>query len=199
MLVKDRRDTVIFNRNKHSAFLLWGAANTIIASLFATIAIAETLVDLKNFPLYQNGNLQIPRVDTLDQVGLYQNALLQFDPGKNAWNLLSYRIAPPKIDLDVTEVTITDSFPTQVFLRVLDRTSICSQRIGQINQRLIENRFVISIDIENTYTGDPLVDCAPYEEIIALSVYGLNEGGYEFVVNSGIIGSFILNTDNRLR
>lgn len=199
MLVKDRRATVIFNCNKYSAFLLWRVVSTTITWLFATIAIAETLVDLKNFPLYQNDSLRIPRVDTLDQVGLYQDALLQFDSSKNAWNLLSYRIALPKIDLDVIEVIITDSFPTQVFLRVLDRAAICSQRIGQINQRLIENRFVISIDIENTFTGDPLVNCVPYEEVIVLSVYGLNEGGYEFVVNNGIIGNFILNTDNRLR
>ncbi|WP_244070219.1 hypothetical protein [Nitrosomonas sp. PY1] len=190
---------MIFNCHKRQIFLLWGVASPLITSLLATIAIAETLVDLKHFPLYQNGSLQIPRVDTLDQIGLYQDALLQFDPGKNAWNLLSYRIAPPKMELDVTEVIITDSFPTQVFLRVLDRNSICSQRIGQVYQRLIENRFVISIDIVNTFTNDPLTDCVPYEEIIALSTYGLNEGGYEFVVNNGIIGNFILNNDNRLR
>jgi len=172
----------------------------IIGLLNLSIATADSsLVDLKNFPMYQNGILQIPRVDSLNQVGIYQDAILQFDANKNAWNLLNYRIAPQKIELNVTDITITDSFPTQVFLRVTDKISICSRRIGQINQRLIENRFVVSIDIENTYTGDPLALCAPYEEIIPLAVYGLSAGSYEYVVNGGIIGNFILNTDNWLK
>ncbi len=161
------------------------------------IVLAEDF-SANTHPFYQDGKLTIPRVDTPEKMGNFQEAILQFDEQLNAWRLLSFKTIPTNEPLTIVKSIVTDSFPVQVFLQVSDANFICSRRIGQINQRLEGNRFEVSIDIVNTYSGDPLALCAPYQEVIQLSVYGLNAGDYEYRVNGGNVGTFKLATDNKL-
>lgn len=171
-----------------------------IAVLFmiSSTVMAENAVDKDNFPVYQQGTVIIPRIDTPEKSGVFRNATLQFDGQIDAWRLLNFEAISNTQPLNITQVTITDSFPIQVFLHVNDSNSICSSKVGQVNQRLNNGRFEVSIDVVNTYTGDPLAFCVPYQEIIQLSVYGLDAGIYEYSVNYGEIGTFNLIANNRL-
>ncbi len=47
----------------------------------------STNLSNNNVPSYKNGVLTIPRVDTPDQIGNYQDAVLKLDPQLNAWVL----------------------------------------------------------------------------------------------------------------
>jgi len=149
-----------------------------------------------SYPTYQNGALTIPRIDTPTQPGTFQNATFKYN-GQGTWDLLSAETARP-FALEQVTLVITDSFPVQVFLNIQGRQSC--ESIGPINQRLVNNRFEVTVNIDNPNVA---VDCVEvyasyYEKNIPLSVYDLSAGSYEYSVNSGkYVGTFTLARDNR--
>ncbi|MEQ1778025.1 MAG: hypothetical protein ABL863_05745, partial [Nitrosomonas sp.] len=43
-----------------------------------------------DYPIFKDGKLTIPRIDTEEQAGNYQKAEFQFDDSTNSWKLLNY-------------------------------------------------------------------------------------------------------------
>jgi hypothetical protein len=182
-----------------SHFLSMGVSVSLlsIGSAFAANPRAD------GYPTYQDGILTIPRVDTPDQVGNYLDATFRHID-HNLWELQGYKTANDyplkKTPIEQVELVVTDSFPVQVFLNIQGWISSCSDP-GQINQRLIGNRFEVTIQAEFP-NGSPdtyvcTADVILFEKNIPLSVYDLKAGDYEYSINGGdYTGTFTLTQDN---
>ncbi len=154
-------------------------------------------------PSYQDGILTIPRVDTPEQAGNFQDAMFQFDDQAGVWRLLDYKVKKINVPLENTnvELIITDSFPVQVFLKVSGEFSSDCGYFFINNKRLKDGRFEVIMHISSVQSTNQLscfTAVTPFEEIIPLSVYGLNAGTYEYSINGGDIGTFTLTEDNKL-
>lgn len=160
------------------------------------IAMAEDM-DINNQPTYRDGILTIPRVDTPEQVGKYQNAEFEFDQQLKAWRLQSVTTAQDNAPIDEVILSITDSFPAQVFLQVSGEFSSCG-KLGEIDQRLQDNKLEIQI---HAIYPPALTLCGqainPFIKVIPLSVYGLNAGDYEYSINGSNNGTFNIPNDNK--
>ncbi len=159
-----------------------------------------------DYPVYRDNILTVPRVDTDEQPGLFQRGVLQYNEQTDAWHLLEFQITPaPDIfltDGDGVEPIVSDTFPTQVFLKVKGNLSDSCQALGQINQRLQDHRFEVIVHVVSSISDDDSTVCmpvlVPFEKIVPLSVYGLSAGTYEYVVNGEHAGTFDLTNDNEL-
>lgn len=158
-----------------------------------------------NYPTYQDGILAIPRVDTPEQPGNYLDATFkQID--QNLWELQGYKIANEyplqKAPIEQVKLVVTDSFPVQVFLNIQGAfTSGCGD-LGQINQRLVGNRFEVTVHAEYPDLPPGSFACTAnmryFEKNIPLAAYDLNAGNYEYSINGGdYTGTFVLAKDNR--
>lgn len=152
-------------------------------------------------PVYKDGKLTIPRVDTDVQAGNFQDVEFQFDDATNTWKLLNYRVTTiipgQSVFLDSVSTIVTDFLPAQVFLMINGNLPTPCHQFGQINQRLKDNKFEISMHLA---PPSPNTLCAqviqPFEKIIPLQVYGLPAGTYEYTVNGQHAGTFSLTIDN---
>ena len=175
---------------------------TLINLLLVNSVFSQTTA-VNEFPSYKDGKLTIPRVDTDGQASNFQDAAFQFDSAAGAWKLLDFKettITPGQgIVPDTVEVIVTSSTPIQVFLKVSGQFSSGCEQFGQINQRLKDNKFEITLHLAsipaNTACATVLV---PYEKIIPLQVYGLSAGTYEYSVNGEHTGTFTLTKENTL-
>lgn len=153
-------------------------------------------------PFYQNGMLTIPRVDTPEQIGNFQNARFKFTD-QSTWELLDFDTFPltQGTEIESVEAIVTDSFPVQVFLKIrANFTTGCG--FGQINQTLVAgNQFEVMV-YPDSLLNAPDIACAAVvfdpERTIPLSVFGLSAGTYEYSVNGGNISTFTLAEDNKL-
>jgi len=185
-----------------------------ICSLALSIALLSVNSALgADTPVYQNGILTTPSVNTAEQVGKYQDVTFQLT-SQGLWQLTTLKtigagateLTSPLIGLtfiNKVDVLKTDSFPSQVFLRVTGGWNTCDNIIqkasfGQINQRLDGNRFDVSITYN--YFVMAVVECLPvtvlFQRTTPLSVYGLSAGTYSYNVN-GTTGTFELTADNK--
>jgi len=78
-------------------------------------------VTQEEYPTYKDSILTIPRVDTNEQIGMFQDARFVFSEG--SWKLLDFKTTdtmPRLFQPYISQVKpiIIDSFPVQVFLRV---------------------------------------------------------------------------------
>lgn len=170
--------------------------------LFINSASADGTTGLPH-PLYRDGTLTIPRVDTVEQAGRFQNVELQFNATNNTWSLLNYKesiVIPGKgVYIDKVEIVVTDSLPVQVFVKVTGNLPSPCYSMGQINQRLKDGKFEVAL---HSFQMETITACAavlvPFEKIIPLEVYGLSAGNYEYQVNGDHSGSFSLAADNSL-
>jgi len=168
--------------------------------LFIGSAFAESN-STDSYPTYQDGILTIPRVDTPDQAGNFLNATFK-STAQGTWELQGFKTVNEypleKAPIEQVKLVITNSFPIQVFLNVQGTfTSGCGD-LGQINQRLISNRFEVTIHAE--FPDAPLCtqQVRAFEKNIPLSVYDLSAGSYEYSINGGdYVGTFTLTQDNR--
>jgi hypothetical protein len=179
-------------------------AITAITLLSINPALSQTSTP-SDYPVYKDGKLTIPRVDTEAQTGNYQKVEFQFDNSSNSWkliNLVETKIIPgPATYAEKVEAIITNSSPVQVFLKISGEFSTGCEFFQQINQTLKNNKFEISLHLgPNPFPPD--IACAqslvPYEKIIPLEVYDLPAGTYEYSVNGEHTGSFTLTKDNTL-
>jgi len=159
-------------------------------------------VNMYDSPFFQNGILTIPRVDTPEQSGNFQNAKFKFTD-QGTWELLDFDTFPlaQGTEIEYVEAIVTDSIPVQVFLKIrANFTTGCG--FGQINQILVAgNQFEVMV-YPDSLLNAPDISCAAVvfdpERTIPLSVFGLRAGTYEYSVNGGDIGMFTLTEDNKL-
>lgn len=175
--------------------------NCIIAVLATNVGAESTSVlNNNNVPSYKNGVLTIPRVDTPDQIGDYQDATLKFDSQLNAWvlqdvNPAKFNSANPRIK-SVNVFVIDDSFPTQVFLQVVGDYT-CGE-LGQINTGREENLFEVQISVIPTPPGQLCFqNITEFVRVIQLDVYRLDAGDYQYSINGGNSGDFSLTESNK--
>jgi hypothetical protein len=155
-------------------------------------------------PMYQNGLLTIPHVDTPEQVGKYLDVTLKHKEG--AWVVDSYKesgsVESKFLPVDKVEANVVDGFPIQVILRISSKNIACGS-LGQINYRLDNKAFNITVHDGHAYLPPGEVACVaalqPFSTSIALPVYGLKAGTYTYMVNGKISGEFALDVDNYIR
>ncbi len=165
----------------------------------------------EGYPTYKDGVLTVPSVNAADQVGKYQDLVFNYT-AQDTWQLSSFKSLGTTIDgsaialtqIYKIDVIKTEAFPVQVFLRVSGAYDPCNDgKFGQINQRLVSNRFDIAITSNYTIPSPPPpvpVGCLPgmlnFIKTIPLAVYGLSAGTYSYNVN-GTTGTFTLTADNK--
>ncbi len=154
----------------------------------------HSVIPQEEYPSYKDSTLIIPRVDTPERAAMFQDAKFTFS--NNIWQLVDFKIAGTKPLLKPriksVETIITDSFPVQVFLKVRGAFSQCdvSFPMGKISQRIMDNRFEITIHevSGNGYypcDGEGAETIARYETTVPLHVYGLKAGIYQYTLDGG--------------
>lgn len=165
--------------------------------VFADIIRIQT-----DYPVYRDDILIVPRVDTDEQTGQFQDGVFQYDPAVDAWRLLEYRIVPISqiflVEEDGVEAIVTDTLPVQVLLKVNGNFHSSCGRLGRIDQRREGNRFEVLVNVVGDGIGACYTALVPFEKFIPLDVYGLPAGTYEYSVNGERTGTFELITDNNL-
>ncbi|EDN68837.1 conserved hypothetical protein [Beggiatoa sp. PS] len=141
-------------------------------------------------------------MDSPEKGGAYQNVRFQLTE-QGEWQLLDFVITKELQYLDQIEVIKTDSFPTQIFLKVTGNFTTGCQEMGSISYRLLEQRFDIwmySTQDENFLAVSSVADkvFSAFTQIIPLPVYSLKKGEYEYSINGRYTGSFNLAEDNKL-
>ncbi|MDE2388414.1 MAG: hypothetical protein KGN35_04935 [Betaproteobacteria bacterium] len=182
-------------------------ATMVTAFLLTSPAFSEELPAPIEHPVYRDGTLYIPRVDTEQQAGQYSDATLQFDSPSGMWKLVDFFNAFPPgegtnrlLNPEKTEVIVTGSSPIQVFLKASVKFGDGCIRYGWINQRRTGNTFEIVMHRDHGIypaaicAADPVTD----EKVIPLQVYGLPAGTYEYIVNGQKTGTFTLSKGNTL-
>ncbi|MCB1984317.1 MAG: hypothetical protein H6936_16480 [Burkholderiales bacterium] len=164
-----------------------------LAVLFWGLAISSSAAE--NAPRFENGILSIPRVDTPEQPGQYENARFSLAPD-GRWDLL-HAEAGRQAFIDEIEIQILESFPVQVHVSVSGNLPTPCHQLGPIHQRFADNRFEIAVHVTPLQTFAPCIQVLePFQTTIPLDVYGLPKGSYEVIVNDKS-ASFELNVDNR--
>ncbi len=156
-------------------------------------------------PIFADGLLTIPTVNTPTKVGQYQDVTFEFTD-QSGWQLQDFKeVGTPGLGLEAmieaVELVKTETIPVQVLLRVTGYFSDGCPSIGQINHRLEDNQFEVVI---HSTRPTPIEDFActqaivPFRETISLPVYGLSAGTYAYHINGGNNGTFELAVDNEL-
>jgi hypothetical protein len=152
---------------------------------------------------YQYGVLTLPRVDTPEQVGQYQDASFSLQ-ADGSWKLDGLRTignaGVSKIPVDAIELVKSDGFPVGVYLRVTAWGWPCGiEGRTRILQRQVGAHFDVTISAPVLVSDETYVCPAVVERVrltIPLEVYGLAAGAYTYDVN-GVTGGFSLVADNR--
>lgn len=151
---------------------------------------------IEDAPTIQRNILKIPRIDTLDQVGKYQNAEFKL-AGDGRWDLLQVSESHQAYVNEIkTEVLQSDSVQVHVLVSG-DLPSSC-YRIESINKRYADELFEISVNVGLTPDAKKGIVCPqvlqPFDIVVPLDVYGLSAGTYKVYLN-GKAESFILDKD----
>ncbi len=153
-------------------------------------------------PTFQDGILLLPSVDSPERGGEYQNVKFKLTT-EGEWQLLDFVIPKELQQIDKVEVIKTDSFPIQVFLRVVGNFTSGCQEMGQINYQLLGKKFEVWMysNVGEKFSSGEF-SCTqgfvPFTHIIPLPIYSLNKGEYEYSVNGRYTGTFNLAKDNKL-
>jgi hypothetical protein len=153
-------------------------------------------------PTFQDGILLLPSVDSPERGGEYQNVKFKLTQ-EGEWQLLDFLIPKELQQIDKVEVIKTDSFPIQVFLRVVGNFTSGCQEMGQINYQLLGNKFEVWMysNVGEKFSSGEFActqGFVPFTHIILLPIYSLNKGEYEYSVNGRYTGTFGLAKDNKL-
>ena len=181
-----------------------------LVKCFFMIAVGLFLVNTAcagDTPVYDNGILTIPAVDSVEQLGFYQDAEFRLmEDGR--WELLEARtgslITPMATEgfegIADVEIVKTDSFPVQIFLKLSGQFSSGCGAVGTIGYNLENNHF--NVFVYYAYYDATEITCTQaivsFEEIIPLPVYSLPAGEYSYSVNDAFTGVFALERDNEL-
>ena len=154
-------------------------------------------------PSHEGQLLIIPRVDTPQQVGMYQEGVMRRN-ADGTWSITSLKTlgqGVTKMDnLGVADVVITTSMPVSVFLKVRGLEGRCGEFIGpeKVHQRRTGSHIdvTISMELQNPNAVCPMAMRA-YRTTVPLEVYGLPAGTYTYTVNGTASGTFTLSRDNK--
>ncbi len=180
-------------------------------AMFSGEVIESRNDDRGGYPIYnaEDGILTLPRVDVPDQVGRYQDVVLQFDPQRNGWvleelQLRKHTTMGPKFLNGFSSVTTTDSGLIPYVTLHVSGEYTCG-RIGQINQRRTDNLFEIQITEDPLQHGEACDQVTrTFKRTIQLDVFRLQAGEYHYTFNGTIFtnapefsigGEFILPVD----
>lgn len=150
------------------------------------------------YPFYYSNTLHIPRIDTHNQPGLYQRAMLQFDPTIDAWRLEGVDTLSVANDrIKQVDLIITESLPVQAYLQIRGRFYSACGDFPIISDRQNAKRFEVTVAFDKKRFPEE-TPCTAEESLIfhPLQVYGLAAGTYEYVINGTYTGSFELKSDN---
>lgn len=178
-----------------SAYLFLSAASVLCSA--AAIAADN--------PGYNSTVLTIPRVDTPDQIGQYQDAVLQLTPQgtftitglKDLGRSTVYNVG----NVQTVEVRKSGTLPVSVYLQVKGTANACDfDGPARLHQRQQGTRFDVNISASHIKPFSMVTVCTadirPFRLTVPLEVYGLAAGTYTYNVN-GISGSFSLEADNK--
>lgn len=154
-------------------------------------------------PSHEGPLLIIPRVDTPEQIGMYQDGVMRRN-ADGTWSITSLKWlgqGVTKMDnVAVADVVATTSVPVAVYLKVLGAEGRCGNFKGpeRIHQRRTGSHIdvTISMELEQQYGACPMA-MRPYRVTVPLDVYGLPAGTYTFTVNGAKSGTFTLQQDNK--
>lgn len=165
--------------------------SVLLVELASSPAFGED-IPADEHPTYQNGTLTIPRIDTTDQIGKFQDVKLSVTE-QGDWRLVDVKIPLGGPYVDTVQTVVTETFPFQVFLKVNGFFPTGCSSLGQISQRMKDKRFEVVMSAQNdTKPGYVCTANAPkFEKIIPLPVYDLSAGTYEYSLG----GVFAINVD----
>lgn len=178
-----------------SAYLVLSAASVLCSA--AAIAADN--------PSYNSTVLTIPRVDSPNQIGLYQDVVLQYSAQSGftitSMNELGKSTVYNVGTVQTVEVKKSGTLPVSVYLQVSGFANSCDfNGPARAHQRLQGTRFDVNISASHLHPVMWPVACTanvrPFKLTVPLEVYGLAAGSYSYNVN-GISGSFSLDADNR--
>jgi hypothetical protein len=153
---------------------------------------------------YQYGVLTLPRVDTPEQVGQYQDAQFR-QLADGTWQLTGLRALQgngglAKVPIETVEVVRTEALPAAVYLLTAGWVSPCGYEGKlKVRQRRQDKHFEVAIIAPVLVADEPYACTANVDYVrltIPLEVYGLAAGAYTYDVN-GVTGGFSLAADNR--
>ncbi len=154
-------------------------------------------------PSHDGQLLIIPRVDTPDQVGMYQEGVMRRN-ADGTWSITSLKAlgqGMTKMDnVAFVDVVATASVPVSVYLKVLGGEGRCGDFRGpeRIHQRRTDSHFDVNISMEFQHTnGACPMAMRLYRTTVPLEVYGLPAGTYTYTVNGTKSGTFTLQQDNK--
>ena len=169
------------------------------------IAMAALLAPVAGWcedsPSFQGQVLFLPRVDTPDQVGQYQNGTLRRH-ADGTWSVLSMQALGDGVlsklqGIGSVVVHSTDSVPSAIYLKVSGAEARCSfMGPERVHQRRTGSHFDINISASQRMPMACATMMYPYRITVPLDVYGLPMGTYTSSVN-GVRGQFTLQRDNR--
>jgi hypothetical protein len=174
--------------------------------LSAASMLASAAVFAADNPVYSSPVLTIPRVDTPDQVGQFQDAVLQqtqqggftITTLKELGRSTVYNVGV----VETVEVVKSGTLPVSVYLRISGTAGACDfNGPARLLQRLQGTRFDVNVSASHVNPPSAAQICPanirPFKLTVPLEVYGLAAGTYTYNVN-GITGSFSLAADNKL-
>jgi hypothetical protein len=193
--LRNIRYSVFLGANKMTSVKSW------VIAIIALLPTQRSVFALDN-PIYQNGILTIPHVDTPEMVGKYLD--IKMTPtNEGTWKLDTYKEAGTRqfrLQDSNVDLIVTNSLPRQVLLSLTGYYACHYPPIGQINYRLDNNVFDITVHDPNEYkeiTFCPAITLY-FQRTISLPVFGLKAGTYTYKVNGKYEGSFILDVDNNI-
>lgn len=144
----------------------------------------------------------IPTIKAEGQPGLYQDIKLVLE-ADDQLKMLALKEGELLGDV-IKEVELfqTDTFPVQVFLQVSGAFPNGCGGIGQVLQEADGNTVSIYAYNNVTWPDTASLVCTlairPFSHVLALDVYGLAAGTYEYRLNNTFSGYFTLAADNQL-
>lgn len=179
------------------------AMAALLAALLALLLTAPH-ASAEERPWFRSQTLVIPRVDTPEQLGSYQDVVMKIDE-QGRGNIVSIQALGQRNlhRLPVGDVSIVKSagHPVAVHLRMNGVDPFCGAiSPARIQQRRTGTHFEIDVTADRA-PREPYRGCAhlllPFKLTAALDVYGLPAGTYTYSVHGFAAGSFTLERDNR--
>ncbi len=172
-----------------------------IKNIFFVIAIEflilSTASSNEEAPVFNGDTLRVPAVDSSEKPGEFQDVIFKFNE-QGEWLLLDYKTGEEIQEIENVELIKTETFPTQVFLKISGTFTNGCESIGKIKHKLIENNFNVAIYYNDNDEKVCTLGFVPFTEVIPLPVYALKKGAYRYTVNGDFTGFFDLVSDNEL-
>lgn len=153
-------------------------------------------------PRFQNGVLSIPAVDTGEEISKYSGVTFMPNPD-GSWKLNAFKQSGVNSVLaPISSVTVikSNSQPVQVYLRIKGEFTNGCGKLGRVDIRLINNVFNIRLNDVHDYGKQMICTQAikPFVKDIAMPVFELKAGTYNYTINGKNYGNFTLTIDNTL-